>query len=108
MEKEQTIYSVDIKVRDEHGKIRKCLTRGIPEPRIQFEMVFAKDEAYSKGIEGAIEVRMKNIAYAMRSWIPEGYSIDLSASIYMNVSGDGYYMTMYSYYEGEDRFVKHS
>lgn len=99
MEETPTNYHIEIQVRDENGKILKSKSKGLPEPRLQCE-VTAKDDSQ-------LEHMMKRMATVMRAWIPTGYSINMEASVYMNVSGDGYYMSMFSFYEGENRFVKH-
>jgi len=103
---EQFHYHITVTVRDENGKIlqtskeeteRKIST--IQETDIKFELSVRDD--------GQLESKMRGIARTMKSWLPKDYQINLEASVYMNVSGDGYYMNMFSFYGSEDRFVTH-
>jgi hypothetical protein len=95
------IYHIDVQVRDENGKILKGLSVDKstinPKPSIQFELEVYRVQQ--------LEANIKQIASTLRTWLPTGYEINIEASVLNIISGT--YMTMYSFYEGEDRFVKH-
>ena len=96
MEKETT-YAIEIEVRDEKGKILRSPDNGVKQPRMQFDLS-VKDEKH-------LEFKMKDACRSLRAWLPEGYSINATASIHSHISNT--YMVMYSYYEGVERFIKH-
>jgi hypothetical protein len=96
------IYHIEVEVRDENGRVIKGLsvnkTTINPKPSIQFELVVVG--------EIQLESKMQQIASTLRAWLPEGYSINLDARVENRLSQT--FMTMYSYYEREGRFVKHT
>jgi len=99
MNKEETTYHIKVSVRDENGKILNSPSDNLKRPSLQCH-IRTNDVDH-------LQFRMEDMAAVLRAWLPKDYSINIEASVYMNVSGDGYYMNMFSYYESEDRFVKH-
>lgn len=95
-------YHIQVDVRDESGKVIKGLsadkTTTNPKPSIQFELTVVREEQ--------LEANMKQIASTLRAWIPSGCKIKIEASVKNEISQT--LMTMYSFYEGEGRFVKHT
>ena len=94
-------YFIEVEVRDENGKIleTKKGEHTIKETKIQFELSVKDDKQ--------LEFKMRELTRTLKAWLPKNYNINLGASIFVNVSGDGYYMNMFSLYGSEDRFVKH-
>jgi len=94
-------YHINVEVRDENGKIIKGLSVDKstinPKPNIQFELTVVREQQ--------IEAHIKQIASTLRAWIPSGYEINIDASVENKISQT--FTTMYSFYEGENRFVKH-
>ena len=87
-------YTVRIEVRDENGKL-------------------ILDEYENKQISFSYEVEMltenvefnlRHLANTMKTWMPER-KINIEASVFNTISRT--YMTMFSFYVEEDRFVKH-
>jgi hypothetical protein len=99
MKKEK--YHIYVQVRDENGKIIKGLSTDKstinPKPNIQFELTVVREQQ--------LEAKMKQIASTLRAWIPSGYEINIEASVENTISQT--FMTMYSFYGEENRFVKH-
>lgn len=92
MEKET--YNIEVEVRDENGKAILDL-RGNKQLSVQFELSFTRDKA---------EHSLRQIAKSLRAWMPTN-EINISASVPNEISGT--YMTMFSLYANEDRFVEH-
>jgi len=87
-------YTINIEVRDENGK-------------------FIVDENGNKQINMSYEVEMltynmefnmRLLARKLRAWMPNR-KIDIEASVFNTISRT--YMTMFSFYVDEDRFIKH-
>lgn len=95
-------YHIEVQVRDENGKVIKGLSvdnsTTNPKPSIQFELTIVREQQ--------LEANMRQIASTLRAWLPSGYEINIDASVENSISGT--FMTMFSFYEGEDRFVKHT
>lgn len=96
MEGKET-YSIEVRVRDENGNILRSPDNNIKQPRLQFEFVVTDVDQ--------LKWKMINVARVLRAWLPEGYDIDVEASVHNSISNT--YMCMYSFYESENRFVKH-
>lgn len=94
-------YNILVEVRDENYKMIKGLSvnkqKIVNKPELQFD--------FSDVTIEQLELRMKQVASTLRAWLPSGYKINIGASVLNTISQT--YMTMYSYYESEDRFVKH-
>lgn len=94
-------YNILVEVRDENYKMIKGLSvnkqKIVNKPELQFD--------FSDVTIEQLELRMKQVASTLRAWLPSGYKINIDASVLNTISQT--YMTMYSYYESEDRFVKH-
>lgn len=99
---EKTTYYIDVQVRDEKGQIIKGLsvdkTTIVKKPSIQFQLSVVREEQ--------LEAYMKQIASALRAWIPFGYEINIEAGVENTLSQT--IMTMYSFYEREGKFIKHT
>ena len=94
-------YHIEVEVRDENGKVIKGLSADKsttnPKPSIQFELTIVREQQ--------LEANMRQIASTLRAWLPAGYKINIEARVENSISQT--FMTMYSFYEGENRFVKH-
>jgi hypothetical protein len=92
MEKEN--YNIEVEVRDENGKAILD-DKGNKQLSIQFELSFTRDKA---------EHNLRHLAKSLVAWMPKN-EINISASVPNEISGT--YMTMFSLYVKEDRFVEH-
>ncbi len=98
---EKQTYHIEVQVHDEYGHLIKGLSVDKstinPKPSIQFELTVTREEQ--------LKSQVKQIASTLRAWLPKGYSIEIEARVENTISQT--FMTMYSFYEDEDRFVKH-
>ena len=87
-------YTVRIEVRDENGKL--ILDEyGNKQISFSYEVEMLTEN---------VEFNLRHLANTMKSWMPER-KINIEASVFNTISRT--YMTMFSFYVEEDRFVKH-
>lgn len=87
-------YSVTIETRTKDGKALRD-DKGHNRSQLLF------DTSIKKGSE---ENYLKQLAKTLKTWLPVNHTI-IELSVLNKISGT--YMTMYSLYVNEDRFVKH-
>jgi len=87
-------YTVRIEVRDENGKL-------ILDEYGHKQISFSYDVEM---ITENVEFNLRHLANTMKTWMPER-KINIEASVFNTISRT--YMTMFSFYVEEDRFVKH-
>jgi hypothetical protein len=87
-------YTVRIEVRDENGKL--ILDEyGNKQISFSYEVEMLTEN---------VEFNLRHLANTMKTWMPER-KINIEASVFNTISRT--YMTMFSFYVEEDRFVKH-
>ena len=87
-------YTVRIEVRDENGKL--ILDEyGNKQISFSYEVEMITEN---------VEFNLRHLANTMKTWMPER-KINIEASVFNTISRT--YMTMFSFYVEEDRFVKH-
>ena len=87
-------YNIRIEVRDENGKLILD-ENGNKQIAISYDVDMLTDN---------MEFNLRHLANTLKTWMPNR-QINIEASVFNTISRT--YMTMYSFYEGEDRFVKH-
>lgn len=87
-------YTIRIEVRDENGKL-------ILDEFGHKQISFSYDVEM---ITENVEFNLRHLANTMKTWMPER-KINIEASVFNTISRT--YMTMFSFYVEEDRFVKH-
>lgn len=87
-------YTIRIEVRDENGKL-------ILDEYGHKQISFSYDVEM---ITENVEFNLRHLANTMKTWMPER-KINIEASVFNTISRT--YMTMFSFYVEEDRFVKH-
>lgn len=87
-------YTIRIEVRDENGNL---ILDGDGAKRIslRYELEIHKD---------SVEWTLRDISKTLKAWMPDR-QIAVEAMVHNSISGT--YMTMFSFYSNEDRFVKH-
>jgi len=87
-------YHIRIEVRDENGKL--ILDEyGHKQISFSYEVEMLTEN---------VEFNLRHLANTMKTWMPER-KINIEASVFNTISRT--YMTMFSFYVEEDRFVKH-
>jgi hypothetical protein len=87
-------YTVRIEVRDENGKL--ILDEyGNKQISFSYEVEMLTEN---------VEFNLRHLANTMKTWMPER-KINIEASVFNTISRT--YMTMFSFYVEEDRFIKH-
>jgi hypothetical protein len=87
-------YTIRIEVRDENGKL--ILDEyGHKQISLSYEVEMLTEN---------VEFNLRHLANTMKTWMPER-KINIEASVFNTISRT--YMTMFSFYVEEDRFVKH-
>lgn len=87
-------YTIRIEVRDENGKL--ILDEyGNKQISFSYEVEMLTEN---------VEFNLRHLANTMKTWMPER-KINIEASVFNTISRT--YMTMFSFYVEEDRFVKH-
>jgi hypothetical protein len=87
-------YTIRIEVRDENGKL--ILDEyGHKQISFSYEVEMLTEN---------VEFNLRHLANTMKTWMPER-KINIEASVFNTISRT--YMTMFSFYVEEDRFVKH-
>ena len=87
-------YTVRIEVRDENGKL--ILDEyGNKQISFSYEVEMLTENA---------EFNLRHLANTMKTWMPKR-KINIEASVFNTISRT--YMTMFSFYVEEDRFIKH-
>ena len=87
-------YTIRIEVRDENGKL--ILDEyGHKQISFSYEVEMLTEN---------VEFNLRHLAKTMKTWMPER-KINIEASVFNTISRT--YMTMFSFYVEEDRFVKH-
>lgn len=94
MKKDIENYTIRIEVRDENGKIILD-ENGNKQISIQYELEMLTDN---------MEFNLRHLSITLNSWMPNR-NIEISAMVHNSISGT--YMTMFSLYVKENRFVKH-
>lgn len=89
-------YSIIVEVRDISGKI-PLDENGNKRPDIKFELLVDSD--------AQLEANLRGTFSTIKSWIPKGYSVEIGARFYNNLSQT--YMLMYSLHDS-GKFIKHS
>ena len=87
-------YNIRIEVRDENGKLILD-ENGNKQIAISYDVDMLTDN---------MEFNLRHLANTLKTWMPNR-QINIEASVFNTISRT--YMTLYSFYEGEDRFVKH-
>jgi hypothetical protein len=87
-------YTISIEVRDENGKFISD-ENGIKQTNISYEVEMLKSN---------MEFNMRLLARTLKTWMPNR-KIDIEVLVFNSISRT--YMTMFSFYVDEDRFVKH-
>ena len=87
-------YTIRIEVRNENGKL--ILDEyGHKQISFSYEVEMLTEN---------VEFNLRHLANTMKTWMPER-KINIEASVFNTISRT--YMTMFSFYVEEDRFVKH-
>ena len=87
-------YTVRIEVRDENGKL--ILDEyGNKQISFSYEVEMLTEN---------VEFNLRHLSNTLKTWMPER-KINIEASVFNTISRT--YMTMFSFYVEEDRFVKH-
>jgi hypothetical protein len=87
-------YTVRIEVRDENGKL--ILDEyGNKQISFSYEVEMLTEN---------VEFNLRHLANTMKTWMPKR-KINIEASVFNTISRT--YMTMFSFYVEEDRFIKH-
>ena len=87
-------YTIRIEVRDENGKL--ILDEfGHKQISLSYDVEMITEN---------VEFNLRHLANTMKTWMPER-KINIEASVFNTISRT--YMTMFSFYVEEDRFVKH-
>jgi hypothetical protein len=87
-------YTVRIEVRDENGKL--ILDEyGNKQISFSYEVEMLTEN---------VEFNLRHLANTMKTWMPKR-KINIEASVFNTISRT--YMTMFSLYVEEDRFIKH-
>ena len=87
-------YTIRIEVRDENGTL--ILDEyGHKQISFSYEVEMLTEN---------VEFNLRHLANTMKTWMPER-KINIEASVFNTISRT--YMTMFSFYAKEDRFVKH-
>ena len=94
MKKDIENYTIRIEVRDENGKIILD-ENGNKQISIQYELEMLTDN---------MEFNLRHLSITLNSWM-SNRNIEISAMVHNSISGT--YMTMFSLYVKENRFVKH-
>jgi len=87
-------YHIRIEVRDENGKLILD-ERGNKQIAISYDVEMLTDN---------MEFNLRHLANTLKTWMPER-KITIEASVFNTISRT--YMTMFSFYGEENRFVKH-
>jgi hypothetical protein len=87
-------YHLNIDVRDSKGKIIRDAD-GIMHVNFKIDLVVTKEQ---------LEREMIKLGNSLMVWMPKN-KVNIDASVFNSISGT--WMTMYSYYATEKRFVKH-
>ena len=87
-------YNIRIEVRDENRKLILD-ENGNKQIAISYDVEMLTDN---------MEINLRHLANTMKTWMPER-KINIEASVFNTISRT--YMTMFSFYVEEDRFVKH-
>ena len=87
-------YTIRIEVRDENGKL-------ILDEYGHKQISFSYDVEM---ITENVEFNLRHLANTMKTWMPKR-KINIEASVFNTISRT--YMTMFSFYVEEDRFIKH-
>lgn len=87
-------YNIRIEVRDENGKLILD-ENGNKQISIQYDVDMLTDN---------MEYNLRHLANTLKAWMPNR-QITIEASVFNTISRT--YMTMFSFYAEENRFVKH-
>lgn len=87
-------YSVTIETRTKDGKALRD-DKGNNRSQLSFD---------TEIVEGGEENYLNHLAKTLKSWLPVNHTI-IELSVLNTISGT--YMTMYSLYVNENKFVKH-
>jgi hypothetical protein len=87
-------YTITIEVRDENGKLILD-EHGNKEISISYDVEM---------LSSNMEFNLRHLSNTLKTWMPER-KINIEASVFNTISRT--YMTMFSFYVEEDRFVKH-
>ncbi len=87
-------YTITIEVRDENGKLILD-EHGKKEISISYDVEM---------LSSNMEFNLRHLSNTLKTWMPER-KINIEASVFNTISRT--YMTMFSFYVEEDRFVKH-
>ena len=87
-------YNIRIEVRDENGKLILD-ENGNKQIAISYDVEMLTDN---------MEFNLRHLANTLKAWMPER-KINIEASVFNTISRT--YMTMFSFYGEENRFVKH-
>ena len=87
-------YTIRIEVRDENGKLILD-ENGNKQISLSYEIEMLTENR---------EFNLRHLANTMKTWMPER-KINIEASVFNTISRT--YMTMFSFYVEENRFVKH-
>ena len=94
MERNTENYTITIEVRDENGKLILD-EHGNKEISISYDVEM---------LSSNMEFNLRHLSNTLKTWMPER-KINIEASVFNTISRT--YMTMFSFYVEEDRFVKH-
>ncbi len=96
MKKKRNIenYTIRIEVRDENGKLILD-ENGNKQISIQYEVEMLTEN---------MEFNLRRLSGTLKTWMPER-KINIEASVFNTISRT--YMTMFSFYVEEDKFIKH-
>jgi hypothetical protein len=87
-------YTITIEVRDSNGKIMLD-ENGTKRDSISYEVDM---------LTSNMEFNLRYIAKSLKTWMPNN-NITIEASVFNTISRT--YMTMFSLYVNEDRFIQH-
>ena len=87
-------YTIRIEVRDENGKLI-LNENGGKEISIRYEVEMLTEN---------MEFNLRLLIRTLKAWMPNR-QISIDAMVHNKISGT--YMTMFSFYVNEDRFIKH-
>ena len=87
-------YTIRIEVCDENGKLILD-ENGNKQISIQYEVEMLTEN---------MEFNLRRLSATLKAWMPNR-NIEISAMVHNSISAT--YMTMFSFYAKEDRFVKH-
>lgn len=87
-------YTIRIEVRDENGNLIVD-EDGVKRISLRYELEIHKD---------SVEWTLRDLSRTLKTWMPDR-QITIEAMVHNSISGT--YMTMFSFYGNEDRFVKH-